>query len=225
MQRTGLELDGKLPVTPHSCYRNEPEAQAFFQRQRTAPANPDDPDSDHRLFWNVGWNSLNQAAADGLTFDAREVGKRRVLAVRGYPVPVHKDDTSTASVGGAPRIMAYLNVHATCGTSIYFPYTGAKGGSKGALDGFEYWFDVVPERFKQHCIDFGYYNQKPAMTRKLSKTNYLKEPFNPAYFKVRRLTASASMLAMAPAHPLSRTAEALASLHGALRCACACHAA
>ena len=194
MQRGGEELMGQQPVTPHSCYRNEPEAQQFIQRQKWQPPrqssasateNAEQP-RDPRLFWDPVVNGMNQVAIDGLTIDARVAAKKRkVLAVKGQPVPIKYNNISTASVGGAPVVMMYLSTHATAGSQAAFPRTGAKGGLKGSLDDFKCWFDDLPRSYIDQIKEFKYYNHSRALKKMRKKEFPAHEPFDYTNFKVR----------------------------------------
>ena len=193
MQRNGEELGGTQPVTPHTCYRDEPEAQQFIMRQKwlpppgTSPADPIHPPllPDPRLFWDPIVNGMNQVAIDGLTIDARNAAKRRkVLAKRNHPVPIAYNNVSKASVGGAPVTMMYLSVHATAGSQGVFPRTGAKGGKKGSLESAVRWHEELPESWRNQIKEFSYYNHAAALKKMTKKEFPITEPFDYKMFKV-----------------------------------------
>lgn len=180
MQRNGKELNGLLPVTPHTCYRNEPEAKAFIARQKRAPVGQE---PDQRLYWDAAYNGFNQFYLDGLTVDARNAAKRaKVLAVKGKPVPIKYNNISTAAVGGAPVVMAYISTHAIAGCTSTCPRTGAKGGLQGSLDDFECWYDTIPLDHQRQILDFDYYNHKKGIEK--LKPGYKQRPFDYKNFKV-----------------------------------------
>jgi hypothetical protein len=156
-------LKGEMPVEFPSFYDGVEGAQKSLKRQRAPPEDWHPPMADPRYYWDM-LHGYDQFCRDGLTMDARELGKKkRVLAQRGKPVPVDVNNVATSSVGKAPRVMAYIATHAQCGTGVWFPMHGAKGGTAGAMEGFEDWHEPMPLSYKQHVLDFDYYNMPEAL--------------------------------------------------------------
>ena len=93
-----------------------------------------------------------------------------------------------AKYGSLPKLQFYCSLHKDFGVKVWLTYTGSKGGkkSKNPWEGIKFWFDEIPESYRDIIIREKHFNRPEAVAAKEKEDpNFFAGPFDPTKFLVR----------------------------------------